>query len=218
MSPGPDGGFGPTEAAEIPRGSELCHGMGMALPALCCSHGCPGGGRGWSNCFCAFPSTAATDTMTATSAIVPTVTVTATTVPMQSRAWWGSRQQHLHGVRWGHGGFPGQTPTWDSARGGRAGQAAQRAEPGNGAVPGLAAPRGRRVPRSRGSCGWGGWGHPPKGRRIGAALSPWGPGAGGARWGSRWSLPRVGALLGAHGTSWPPAHRGEPAPGSLPRV
>lgn len=47
-----------------------------------------------------------------------------------------------------------------------AGWPVQIAEPGNGAVPGLAAPRGQRVPRSRGSCGWGGWGLPPRAEEL----------------------------------------------------
>lgn len=97
---------------------------------------------------------------------VPTVTATTTMIAMQSFARWGCRQQHLHGVRWGHGGFPGQIPTWDSACGGWTGWAVQIAEPGNGAVLGLVAPRGRRVPRSRGSCGWGSWGLPTRAEKL----------------------------------------------------
>lgn len=72
-------------------------------------------GQGWCNCFCALPS--AWYIMTGTSTMtVPTVTATATTMTMQSLVQWGCRQQqHLHGVRWGHGGFPGQISSWDSA-------------------------------------------------------------------------------------------------------
>lgn len=164
-------------------------------------------------------ATTATDTMTATSTMtVPTVTVTAT---IQSCAWWGCRQQHLHGVRWGHGGFPGQTPTWIPLEG--AGMAGRRREPSLGMVlckswrlPGASVSHGAEAAVD------GAAGGSPQGLKnwsCSISLGSWSlRGAGGARWGSRWSLPQAGALLGAHSTSRPPAHHGEPALGSLPRV